>query len=134
MGLAEQGLIDRLGHCKQALKGHRCRAVGGGWIANRQLLKNAAAAVVDQHHGELAAQLLAPEPAVAVVEQGQVAAEQHRPAQRLGHATGEREGAVDARSAAKAQHRPGSGAWVGKALPVTHRRTVGDHQRQTLGQ
>jgi hypothetical protein len=67
------GVIKALRHGKQPLKVHRCPG------PDRQLLKDAAATVIHQHHRELSAaggQLLAPEPAIGVVQQGQITAEQ----------------------------------------------------------
>ena len=122
MGLGQGQLIHRLGHGEQALK------IQGAVGADRQLFEDAAAAVVDHHHREAPPQLGAPEPAVGVMQQGQIAAEQQAGAEGLGNAAGFREGAIDPRGAAKAEHRPEGGGGIGKTGPVAHGRAVGQHQ------
>ena len=145
--------IDGLGHGKQPFEIHHHRRIGchrgicdrrligarrigcPRWIGpNRQLLKNAATAVVNYQDRQLTGQLAAPQPAVGVVQQGQVAADQHGSAAGLGHPAGQRQGAIDARGAPKGQHRSGRTIARRKALPIPHRRTIGQHQRHTSGQ
>ena len=127
MGGSQRQLIHALGHGEEFLHGKRS-------IANGQLLKNAPTPVGDEHHQQVGAtglQLGAPQPTIAVVEQGQITAHQNggsRGAGGHGQPRRQRQGAVNAGHPTETGDVVGT-AGLGKAFPVPNGGTAGQEHR-----
>ena len=92
--------IHRLRHREQPLEAL-------GWRhRQRELLKNASAGVVDQHHQQRRMVLCGVKPTIAVMQQSKITANQDQWPRRQRQSHRERQRAVEAGGTAKAEARP----------------------------